>query len=72
LEALQLVESLSQLLGLFDALPENQQEVMRLKFEEGLSYREIGGSTGLSEGSVRSLLHRGIKKLREQHNKPKP
>jgi RNA polymerase sigma factor (sigma-70 family) len=46
-------------------LPENQQEVIRLKFQEGLSYREISEVTGLSVSNVGYLLHIGIKNLRD-------
>jgi RNA polymerase sigma factor (sigma-70 family) len=47
-------------------LPDNQQEVMRLKFQSGLSYREIAGVTGLSVSNVGYLLHVALKKVREQ------
>lgn len=47
-------------------LPENQQEVIRLKFQEGLSYREISDVTGLSVSNIGYLMHTGIKCLRER------
>ena len=46
-------------------LPDNQQEVIRLKFQNDLSYREISEITGLSVSNVGFLLHVGIKRLRE-------
>lgn len=46
------------------ALPVNQREVIRLKFQEGLSYREISQVTGLSETNVGYLIHTGIKSMR--------
>ena len=49
-------------------LPENQREVIRLKFQDGLSYREIAAVTGLSVSNVGFLIHRGVKTLREQMN----
>lgn len=49
-----------------DALPEGQQEVLRLKFEHGLSYREIADVTGQPVGTVGSLIHVGMKALRAQ------
>ena len=49
-------------------LPENQREVIRLKFQDGLSYREIAVVTGLSVSNVGFLIHRGVKTLREQMN----
>ena len=53
-------------LVLLAALPENQQEVVRLKFQNGLSYREISGVTGLSVSNVGYLLHVAIKTVRRQ------
>jgi RNA polymerase sigma factor (sigma-70 family) len=47
-------------------LPENQREVIRLKFQDGLSYREIATVTGLSVSNVGFLIHRGVKTLRKQ------
>jgi RNA polymerase sigma factor (sigma-70 family) len=47
-------------------LPKNQREVIRLKFQQQLSYREIAACTQLSESNVGYLLHTGIKTLREQ------
>lgn len=47
-------------------LPDNQQEVIRLKFQNDLSYREIGEITGLSVSNVGFLLHRGLRALREK------
>ncbi|MGE4489910.1 MAG: RNA polymerase sigma factor [Kiritimatiellales bacterium] len=51
---------------LLSSLPEKQQEVIRLKFQQHLSYREIAHCTRLSESNVGWLLHTGIKTLREQ------
>ena len=45
-------------------LPENQREVVRLKFGAGLSYKEIAEVTGLSVGNVGFLLHTAIRTLR--------
>ena len=50
---------------LLDRLPETQQEVIRLKFQHGLSYKEISASTGLSVTNVGFILHTGIKRLRK-------
>ncbi len=48
-----------------DHLPENQREVIRLKFQADLSYKEISELTDLSIGNVGYLLHHGLKRLRE-------
>lgn len=46
-----------------DTLDERSRELVRLKFEEGLSYREISQRTGLKVGHVGYLLHHAIKGL---------
>jgi RNA polymerase sigma-70 factor (ECF subfamily) len=51
-------------------LPPNQQEVVRLKFQNGLSYKEIAGITNLSVTNVGFLLHTALKTLRQQMTKP--
>lgn len=51
---------------LLDALPAREREVIRLKFQQGLSYREIARITRLSESHVGVLIHTGIKSLRQQ------
>ncbi|MCX7419814.1 MAG: sigma-70 family RNA polymerase sigma factor [Planctomycetia bacterium] len=55
----------NRVLRLMAGLPPNQQEVLRLKFQHSLSYREISSITGLSETNVGFLIHVGIKRLRE-------
>ncbi len=49
-------------------LPENQQEVLRLRFQNGLSYKEIAAVTELTAGNVGYLIHMGIKAIREKLN----
>src|SRR5580704_12090038 len=48
------------------SLPKNQQEVIRLKFQHGLSYKEISVVTNLSVTNVGFLIHTGLKALRER------
>ena len=57
--------SAARAIGLLEHLPGNQQEVIRLKFQNELSYREISEVTGLTVSNVGFLLHVGIKRLRE-------
>lgn len=59
-------ETLARALRLLGQLPENQQRVLRLKFEHGLSYREIAAATGLSPSNVGYLIHVGLKALRQK------
>ena len=47
-----------------EQLPDNQREVIRLKFQQELSYKEISEATGLAVGNVGFLLHTGLKRLR--------
>ena len=52
------------MLRTFSRLPRNQSEVLRLKFQNDLSYQEIADITGLSPGNVGFLIHTGLKRLR--------
>jgi RNA polymerase sigma-70 factor (ECF subfamily) len=51
-------------------LPEAYAETMAMRFIEGLSGPEIAARTGLSPGSVRVNLHRGLAKLRAELGLP--
>ena len=62
--ALEQQEERDSIFGLLDQLTENQREVIRLKFQNDLSYKEIADITGLSVTNVGFLLHTGLKKLR--------
>lgn len=59
-------ETSRRILQLLDRLPASQQEVVRLKFQSGLSYREIAAVTQLSVSNVGYLIHTAVKTLREQ------
>jgi RNA polymerase sigma factor (sigma-70 family) len=45
-------------------LPPNQQEALRLKFQHGLTYKEIAAVMGDSESNVGWLIHSGLKTMR--------
>jgi RNA polymerase sigma-70 factor (ECF subfamily) len=62
--ALETRETLGRVLALLDRLPARQQEVIRLKFQNGLSYKEISGITSHSVSYVGVLIHEGMKTLR--------
>lgn len=47
-------------------LPANQQEVVRLRFEHGLSYKQIAEVTDLSVSNVGFLMHTAMKTMRER------
>lgn len=55
-----------QVLAVLRELPDAYQETLILRLVEGLSGPEIAEQTGLSAGSVRVNLHRGMKLLRER------
>jgi RNA polymerase sigma-70 factor (ECF subfamily) len=57
-------ESTSRLLRLLAHLPDSQQEAIRLKFQHGMSYRQISTITGHSQSNVGFLIHTGLKTLR--------
>ena len=59
-------ESTSEVLRILATLPDNQQEVIRLRFQNGLSYREISSVTELSVSNVGYLIHTAIKTIRER------
>lgn len=48
------------------ALPDAYRETLILRLVEGMTGPEIAARTGLTEGSVRVNLHRGMKMLREK------
>jgi RNA polymerase sigma factor (sigma-70 family) len=46
-----------------DTLDERSRELIRLKFTDGLSYKEIGQRTGLTVSHVGYLLHHALKSI---------
>lgn len=54
----------ARVLAHMQSLPHNQQEVVRLKFLNDLSYKEIAEVTGLSVSNVGFLLHTALARLR--------
>ena len=57
-------ETADSVFDLLDALSPNQREVIRLKFQNDLSYREIADVTKLTVTNIGFLIHTGLKKLR--------
>lgn len=59
-------ETLRQVTDALGALPPNQQEVLRLKFQNGFTYKQIAGITGLSVSNVGFQIHTAIQALRKR------
>lgn len=59
-------EELGRAVKALSGLPETQQEVLRLKFQNDFSYKQIARITGHSVSNIGFLIHTAIKKLREQ------
>ena len=64
--AIEKVETAQGLMQQLSRLPDQQQEILRLKFHGGLTYREIAEVTGLSSSHVGVILHTAISKLRQR------
>ena len=60
----ELQDETERVLSEVERLSENQQECLRLKFQEGLTYREIAAVTGLSVSNVGFTIHAALKVLR--------
>lgn len=59
-------DSMSHVLRSLRQLPRNQQECIRLKFQGGLSYKQISDVTNLTVTNVGFLIHTGLKTLRQR------
>ncbi|MBI5362525.1 MAG: sigma-70 family RNA polymerase sigma factor [Planctomycetes bacterium] len=59
-------EEHARVLELMTKLPRKQQEALRLKFQGGLSYKEIADVMGETVGNVGFLIHVALKALRER------
>ena len=46
-------------------LPEDQQQVILMSFIEGFGYSEIAAALNKSEGNIRVIVHRALKRMRE-------
>ena len=52
------------LLAALRGLPLRQQEVVRLKFQEGMSYREIGAALGITSNNAGVRINRALARLK--------
>lgn len=63
-------EELCELQTLLATLKPKEQEVVRLRFQHDLSYKEIAAVTDLSVSHVGVILHEALKKLKEHFSQP--
>jgi RNA polymerase sigma-70 factor (ECF subfamily) len=68
-ESVEARDDASHLRTMLATLPPNQREVVRLKFQNQMSYREISQLTRLTETNVGFLLHTAIKTLRRRFDR---
>lgn len=64
-EAAERVDAAGRVSEVIQTLPPRQQEIVRLKFQHGMSYKEIGKVMNLTATNVGFILHTAIKSLRE-------
>lgn len=70
--ALEHAETQATVLQMIDRLPANQQEVVRLKFQHGFSYKEISRITTLSVTNVGFLIHTAVARMRADFRAQRP
>lgn len=59
-------DSHRQALAVIGTLPKEQQEAVRLKFQDGLNYREISGIMNVSLGTVSHLITTALVAVRRE------
>ncbi len=65
------VEDAARLFRLVDELPQDQGQVIRMRFAAQKSIREIAEKLGRSEGAVKQLQFRALENLRARFTAPK-
>jgi RNA polymerase sigma-70 factor, ECF subfamily len=68
-EQLEREEQRQQILGILRSLPEEYRLPLTLRYLAGADYETIQLQMGLTNGSLRGLLHRGMKLLRAEMQK---
>jgi RNA polymerase sigma-70 factor (ECF subfamily) len=66
---LEQVETIARIYRLVDELPWDQRYVIRLRFAEEKSIREIAGQLSRSEGAIKQLQFRALQNLRARMSK---
>jgi RNA polymerase sigma-70 factor (ECF subfamily) len=65
-EAAERNEERRRVMEVLQSLPEEYRQVLMLRYLGGADYQEIGRQLGLTNGSLRGLLNRGMGMLREK------
>ncbi len=65
-EKLQRGEARERVLAILRSLPEEYRLPLTLRYITGSDYETIQAQLGLTNGSLRGLLHRGLKLMRER------
>lgn len=65
-EMVEASDSAARILRELEGLPPGQHDVIRLKFQNGFSYREISRISGYSVSNVGFLIHTGLKTIRHR------
>jgi RNA polymerase sigma-70 factor (ECF subfamily) len=64
-EVAEQIEQRQRMLEMLRSMPAEYREPLMLRYIAGADYDTIGQQLGLSNGSLRGLLHRGMARLRE-------
>ncbi|HVT89100.1 MAG TPA: sigma-70 family RNA polymerase sigma factor [Tepidisphaeraceae bacterium] len=64
--SLELDEQRNEVLNVLKTLPNEYRDVLTLRYLSGADYATISKQLAISNGSLRGLLHRGMKLMREQ------
>jgi len=63
-DAAERADEFDRVMSVLSTLSQNQQEVIRLKFQHGLSYKQISDVTKLTVTNVGFLIHTAMKNLK--------
>ena len=53
-------------------LPESQREALVLRFAEEMTYQQIADILGCAEGTAKTRIHHGLKRLRRTNSEQLP
>jgi RNA polymerase sigma-70 factor (ECF subfamily) len=71
-QSLEMSERRREVIELLRSLPREYQDVLSLRYISGADYQTIAKQLAISNGSLRGLLNRGMKMLREKLKEKEP